>query len=69
MAIKTILFDLDGTLLPMDEKEFIKGYFGMLCAKLAPFGYKPNVSSVIWQQARPRLAVCWLNVWVGVLWT
>lgn len=28
--IKHILFDLDGTLLPMDQNVFIKGYFGAL---------------------------------------
>ena len=37
--LKAVLFDLDGTLLPMDEEKFTKGYFGMLCQKLAPFGY------------------------------
>lgn len=26
--IKTVLFDLDGTLLPMDQDLFIKAYFG-----------------------------------------
>lgn len=40
--IKAILFDLDGTLLPMDQNEFVKGYFGLLCKKLAPYGYEPN---------------------------
>ena len=27
---KTILFDLDGTLLPMDQDTFVKAYFGYL---------------------------------------
>ena len=39
MNIKTILFDLDGTLLPMDQDIFIKGYLGGLAKKLAPYGY------------------------------
>lgn len=39
MNIKTVLFDLDGTLLPMDQDEFIKSYFSLLAAKLAPRGY------------------------------
>ena len=39
MELKTVLFDLDGTLLPMDQEEFTKAYFGLLCAKLAPHGY------------------------------
>lgn len=38
--IKTILFDLDGTLLPMDQEVFIKSYFKRLAAKLAPRGYE-----------------------------
>ena len=40
--IKAILFDLDGTLLPMDQDEFIKAYFGLLAKKLAPLGYEPQ---------------------------
>ena len=42
MKIKTILFDLDGTLLPMDNDEFTKGYFKLLVKKLAPYGYEPQ---------------------------
>lgn len=37
--LTTILFDLDGTLLPMDNDAFTKGYFKLLAAKLAPHGY------------------------------
>ncbi len=39
MAIKAILFDLDGTLLPMDQNEFLKGYFGLLTKKMVQSGY------------------------------
>lgn len=39
MAIKTVLFDLDGTLLPMDQDVFVERYFGLLALKLAPYGY------------------------------
>lgn len=42
MSIKVILFDLDGTLLPMEQEVFIKQYFGLLAKKLAPHGYEPN---------------------------
>lgn len=42
MSITTVLFDLDGTLLPMDQDIFIKKYFGLLAQKLAPFGYDPE---------------------------
>lgn len=49
MSIKTILFDLDGTLLPMDEKLFVKTYFGLLCKRLEPLGYKsPDIVDAIW---------------------
>ena len=40
--IKTILFDLDGTLLPMDQDKFANGYFSRLVKKLAPLGYDPQ---------------------------
>lgn len=40
--IKNILFDLDGTLLPMDNDEFAKGYLGMLAQKMAQYGYEPK---------------------------
>ena len=33
---KNILFDVDGTLLPMDVQEFVKYYFGSLCEKMIP---------------------------------
>lgn len=36
---KVILFDLDGTLLPMDQDEFVRSYFEQLARKLAPHGY------------------------------
>lgn len=42
MEIKHVLFDLDGTLLPMDMEEFTAGYFGLLTQKLAPRGYDPK---------------------------
>ena len=42
MMVKMILFDLDGTLLPMDQEVFTKAYFKRLAAKLAPHGYEPE---------------------------
>lgn len=42
MSKKVVLFDLDGTLLPMDQDVFVKAYFKGLAAKLAPFGYEPK---------------------------
>lgn len=40
--IKTVLFDLDGTLLPMEQEKFVKSYFGSLAKKLAPYGFEPE---------------------------
>lgn len=40
MSIKAVLFDLDGTLLPMDQEEFVKAYLGLLGKRLAPKGYE-----------------------------
>lgn len=37
--IKNILFDLDGTLLPMDQDEFTKVYIGILGKTFAAIGY------------------------------
>jgi HAD superfamily hydrolase (TIGR01509 family) len=38
--MKTVLFDLDGTLLPMDQDAFVKVYFGYLAKDMAPLGYE-----------------------------
>ena len=47
--IKTILFDLDGTLLPMDEEYFKKIYFGAIYKKIAYLGYTlDELLKVIW---------------------
>lgn len=42
MSIKVVLFDLDGTLLPMDQDAFTGDYFKRLAVKLAPCGYEPQ---------------------------
>lgn len=39
MKPTTILFDLDGTLLPMQQEEFTTAYFDILSKKIAPRGY------------------------------
>lgn len=47
--IKYVLFDLDGTLLPMDQDIFVKGYFGTMCQKMVPHGYdKDDLIKGIW---------------------
>ena len=40
---KAILFDLDGTLLPMDQDVFVKDYLGRMARFLAPHGYDPQL--------------------------
>ena len=40
MSIKAVLFDLDGTLLPMDQEKFVKAYLGLLGKHLEPKGYE-----------------------------
>lgn len=47
--ITTIFFDLDGTLLPMDQEVFVKSYLGLLAKKMAPLGYDPEkLIKTIW---------------------
>ena len=49
MKLKAVLFDLDGTLLPMDQNVFTKGYFKLLAKKLFPHGYEPDaLVKAIW---------------------
>ncbi len=40
--LKAILFDLDGTLLPLDQNYFVKVYFKAITTKLAGDGYDPQ---------------------------
>lgn len=54
--IKAVLFDLDGTLLPMDEEKFIKDYFAALIKKISPHGYDPNkLVSGIWKATKSMM--------------
>ena len=49
--ITTVLFDLDGTLLPMDENLFIKAYFGELAKKGAEHGCTDSekLTAAVWK--------------------
>lgn len=50
MNIQVVLFDLDGTLLPMDQNVFVKYYFGLLAKHLAPYGYESEaLIQAIWE--------------------
>ena len=47
--ITTIFFDLDGTLLPMDQEVFVKSYLGGMAKKMAPHGYDPKLlAKAVW---------------------
>lgn len=43
MSVKTVLFDLDGTLLPMDQEAFVHDYTKRLAMYMAPYGYDPRL--------------------------
>ena len=48
--IKAILFDLDGTLLPMDQDVFLKAYLGSLVRELVPRGYEQRgLVDAVWR--------------------
>lgn len=40
--MNAFLFDLDGTLLPMDQDHFIEIYFNSLAKKIIPYGIDPS---------------------------
>ncbi len=55
--IKTVLFDLDGTLLPMDQDVFTQGYFRLLSASLAPHGYNAKeLVAAVWKSTAAMVA-------------
>lgn len=57
MNIKAVLFDLDGTLLKMDQEEFVKTYFKYLAKHLAPRGYEPEqLLKVFWAGVNAMVA-------------
>jgi len=48
--ITTILFDMDGTLLPMELEHFTKTYFQLLAKKAAPYGYElESLVAAVWK--------------------
>ena len=47
MNYKAILFDMDGTLVPMDNDVFTKGYFKELAKKLSDMGDKTAYEQVM----------------------
>lgn len=50
MRYNAILFDLDGTLLPMDNDEFTRGYFKLLTEAASAWGYpKDGLLPAMWK--------------------
>ncbi len=53
---KCVLFDLDGTLLPMQQDVFVNGYFNELSKYFAVFGYEPQaLISAVWQGTKAMI--------------
>ena len=51
--IKAVLFDLDGTLLPMNMETFTGGYFRLLAKKASVLGYEPEkLIKTVWDGTR-----------------
>lgn len=48
--LRSVFFDLDGTLLPMEQERFVRTYFGLLAEKCEPYGYpKKELIDAIWR--------------------
>ena len=70
MSIKAILFDLDGTLLPMDEEVFTKGYFKLLAKKLSLIGYEPQaLIEAVWAGTKAMIKNDGSKMNVDVFWS
>lgn len=55
--LNTILFDLDGTLAPFVQDEFVKAYFGAMVARLTPMGYDgEKLIGALWKGTAAMLA-------------
>lgn len=48
--LKAVFFDLDGTLLRIDEKAFSELYFKLIGEKLKPYGYDPEMIKKLFYQ-------------------
>lgn len=48
--MKAVLFDLDGTLLPMDQEVFVESYMGQLAGYMAQYDYEPKrLVKTVWE--------------------
>ena len=69
MHYQAILFDLDGTLLPMDLGAFTKVYFTALAKELAPFGLTPEaLFKPFWAATKAMMGNTTGNLNADVFW-
>ena len=55
--MNTVLFDLDGTLLPIEEEAFTQVYFKELSGKLIPDGFEPRqLIKTVWAGTKCMMA-------------
>lgn len=67
--VTTFLFDLDGTLLPQNQDQFLGGYFQLLAAHFQPFGYHPKeLIAAIFQGTKAMIANNGLKTNEQVFW-
>jgi haloacid dehalogenase superfamily, subfamily IA, variant 1 with third motif having Dx(3-4)D or Dx(3-4)E len=51
--MNTVLFDLDGTLLPLNQEDFVKEYFGALVKKFSYLGHgQREMVSAVWEATK-----------------
>lgn len=69
MKYQAILFDLDGTLLPMELEGFARAYFGALAMELSDFGIAPEaLVKAIWGGTRAMMKNDGSRLNVDVFW-
>jgi len=55
-AYTLILFDLDGTLLPVSQEQFVQVYFKQLCKKICSYGYSAEaLMQGIWKSTHAMI--------------
>ena len=55
--LDAVLFDLDGTLLPMDQKRMVECYMGLLAGFMAHYDYEPKkLVNTIWESIGAMMA-------------
>lgn len=69
MNIQAVLFDLDGTLLPMDQNVFVEAYVKGLTNRLVPRGYAPkSIFDAIWEGTKAMVLNTGIKTNEEVLW-